>query len=180
MKNNLAEGDYCEMLKEENRQMLLEFISALPENYQMMFQEIAEFAIQLGYTPKKTKSKDFALDFSKSKVKRTIMKMEIHDNGIKTNGPGLRLKFYASKDYSGIFRNGVQKVIEEFDGKYTGCYGCGKCKGEPEGYTYTYSNGTQVFRCGHELIAIKNVSSQNIEEIETLLTAQDEYFLRHN
>jgi hypothetical protein len=168
------------MISEKNSLLLKAFICELPESYGEMFQDIAEFAISLGYTPKKTKSKDFVLDFSKSKVKRTIMKMEIHDNAIKKNGPGLRLKFYANKEYSDIFKKGIQKVIEEFDGRYTGCYGCGRCKGELEGYTYIYSDGRKVFRCGGELIAIHNFSHENISEIKTLIKVQDEFFMKNN
>jgi hypothetical protein len=167
------------MVNEKTSQLLIDFISELPESYQEMFQDIAEYSISLGYTPKKTKSKNFALDFSKSKVKRTIMKMEIHDNAIKKNSPGLRLKFYAGKDYSDIFKRGIQRVIEEFDGKYTGCYGCGRCRGESEGYTYIYADGKKVFRCGSELIEIHNFSIKNIPEIKTLLKKQDEFFLKN-
>lgn len=164
------------MINEKNAQILKNFILELPENYRDMFRDIAEYSISLGYTPKRTKSKDFALDFSKNKVKRTIMKMEIHDNAIRMNNPGLRLKFYANKEYSNIFKQGIQRVVEEFDGKYTGCYGCGKCKGELEGYTYTYDDGKEIFRCGGELISIHNFSAENIPEIKTLMRAQDEFF----
>lgn len=164
------------MLSERTSKLLNEFISELPESQREMFQEIAEYSISLGYTPKKTKSKDFALDFSKSKVKRTIMKMEIHHNAIKMNEPGLRLKFYANKNYSDIFKLGIQRVIEEFNGKYTGCYGCGRCKGELEGYTYTYNDGKKIFRCGSELIAIHNFSPKDIPEIKMLIKVQDEFF----
>lgn len=168
------------MVNEKNGQLLKDFISELPENYREMFRDIAEYAIALGYTPKKTKSKDFVLDFSKSKVKRTIMKMEIHDNAIKKNVPGLRLKFYASKDYSDIFRQGIQRVIEEFNGRYTGCYGCGRCKGGLEGYTYAYADGKKVYRCGSELISIHNFNPGNIPEIKTLIKTQDEFFMQRS
>ena len=166
------------MLTEKTKQLLKDFIAELPESYRDMFQEIAEYAISFGYTPKKTKSKDFALDFSKSKVMRTIMKMEVHDNAIKNNLPGLRLKFYANKEYSDIFKQGIQRVIEEFDARYTGCYGCGKCKGELEGYTYTYPDGKNVFRCGGELIAIHGFSPKDIPEIKVLIQGQDEFFMK--
>ena len=167
------------MINEKCSQLLQGFISELPECYQEIFKDIAEYSISLGYTPKKTKSKDFALDFSKSKVKRTIMKMEIHSNAIKKNGPGLRLKFYANEGYSEIFNMGIKKVIEEFDGKYTGCYGCGKCRGELEGYTYSYADGRRVFRCGNELISIPNFSHENISEIKELIKGQDEFFMKN-
>ncbi len=166
------------VINDKNTRLLKDFISELPELYREMFKDIADYTISLGYTPKKTKSKDFALDFSKSKVKRTILKMEIHDNAKKESAPGLRLKFYASKNYSDIFKLGVQKVVEEFNGKYTGCYGCGRCKGELEGYIFTYIDGSSVFRCGNELIAIHNFSSNNVPEIKSLLKVQDEFFIK--
>lgn len=166
------------MVNEKNSQLLNDFISELTESYREMFRDIAEYSISLGYTPKKTKSKDFVLDFFKSKINRTILKMEIHNNAIKMNGPGLRLKFYANKDYSDIFKQGIQRVIEDFNGKYTGCYGCGRCKSELEGYTYTYPDGKKVFRCGSELITIHNFNSKNISEIKALIKGQDEFFMR--
>lgn len=164
-------------MNEKSKQLLQNFIAELPLDYQAMFQELAEYAISLGYTPKKTKSKDFVLDFSKSKVKRTIMKLEVHDNAIKSNAPGLRLKFFANQEYSDIFQRGIQKVIEEFNGRYTGCYGCGKCKGKLEGYTYIYPDGKKVFRCGGELIAIHNFGTQDVTEIKSLIKLQDEFFM---
>ena len=164
-------------MNEKTTQLLQDFITELSTDYQDIFQDLANYAISLGYTPKKTNSKDFVLDFSKNKVKRTIMKLEIHDNAIKTNAPGLRLKFFANKEYSDIFQRGIQRVIEEFNGRYTGCYGCGKCKGQLEGYTYTYPDGRKVFRCGGELISIHNVGVHNVSEIKNLIKVQDEFFM---
>lgn len=166
------------MISEKSKQVLETFLVNLPESSREMFREIAEFAIDLGYLPKKTKSKDYVIDFIKNKVKRTVLKLEVHDNGIKTNGPGIRMKFYATAEYSDIFRNGVKRVIEEFGGKYTGCYGCGKCKYELEGYTYVYDDGKKVFRCGNELIAITGIGEQHIPEIKELLKTQDSFFQR--
>lgn len=117
-------------MNEKTSQLLNDFILELPESYQQMFLDLAGYTISLDYTPKKTKSKDFVLDFSKSKVKRTILKMEIHDNGQKRNGPGLRQKFYAN-----------------------------------------------VFRCGNELIAIRDFSPRNTTEIKALLKVQDDFFM---
>jgi hypothetical protein len=165
-------------MNEKTTQLLQDFIAELPQDYQALFQGLADYAISLGYTPKKTKSKDLALDFSKSKVKRTIMKLEVHDNAIKTNAPGLRLKFFANTEYSDIFQRGIQRVIEEFNGRYTGCYGCGKCKGQLEGYTYIYPDGKKVFRCGGELISIHGFGVYNVLEIKNLIKVQDEFFMK--
>lgn len=166
------------IMDEKSMLLLNSFLLELPERYREIFRELGEYAISLGYRPKRTKSKDFTLDFSKNKVKRTILKMEVHDNGQKSNSPGLRLKFYATEAYSKIFRDGVQTVIEEFNGKYTGCYGCGRCKGKLEGYIFTYPDGKEVFRCGNELIAIHDFDAHDIPEIKALLKTQDEFFCK--
>lgn len=106
------------------------------------------------------------------------MKLENHENGTPTGMPGIRLKFYANKTYSHIFEEGIKRVIEEFDGRYTGCYGCGRCKGDLEGYVYHYANGRDVFRCGSELIAIQNCTPENLDEIKHLMKTQDHYWMK--
>lgn len=164
-------------MNEKSRILLNEFLDAIPLKHRIMFNELAEYADNLGYIPKRTKTKNFSIDFSKSKVKKTIMKFEDHDNGIPSRVPGLRLKFYANKTYSDIFEEGIKRVIEAFEGRYTGCYGCGRCKGDLEGYTYRYPDGRSVFRCGSELIAIQNWHDGYLEEIKQLLKAQDKFWI---
>ena len=157
--------------------VLEEFLAELPPEWREPFREVGRCAMALGYTPKRTKTRHPALDFSKSRVKRTILKLERYDNGVPANGPGIRLKFYASPAYSTVFRNGVQRVIEEFGGKYTGCYGCGRCAGEPQGYRFRYPDGREIFRCGSELIRLPQVRADDVDEIKELLRVQDAYFL---
>jgi hypothetical protein len=141
-----------------------------------LFGEIAEYTISLGYIPKKAKTRVFNIDFSKNKLNKTILKLEAPDPKYVESSPGIRLKFYANKDYSYIFKQSIKHVIEEFDGRYTGCYGCGKCKGTLEGYIYTYSDGKNIFRCGGELISIKDWHSKNLSEIKQLMKVQDEFW----
>jgi hypothetical protein len=86
------------------------------------------------------------------------------------------MKFFANETYSEIFRNGIKNVIEEFDGRYTGCYGCGDCGDTPQGYTFEYPDGRAVYRCGRELISIFDFSSKSLDEMKRLLKRQAEYF----
>lgn len=157
------------------------FIFINNEQYKTMFLELAEYAISLGYKPVRNKTKDISIDFRKNKIKKTIMKMEAkeqkHDGNKcgERNIPGLRLRFFAAKDYSDIFKYGIQHVIEEFEGKYTGCYGCGKCNGT-EGYTFFYPDGRQVYRCGGELISVFDFAEKNLPEIKLLLKTQADYY----
>ncbi len=157
--------------RERYEQLITEFVDTLPDEYQATYKTIAFFALDLGYRPKRTKTQTFTLDFTSTKVKKTLVKMLSHDDR-----PELRLKFYANKDYSEKFKAGIKQVIEEFDGKYTGCYGCGRCKDKTEGYIYTYPDGKKVFRCGFELIPVEGITMEDVPEIELLMAKQDEHF----
>lgn len=169
-------------MNDKQHNLIEDFLSHIDQNYHALFLELADYAISLGYTPIRNKTQDFSIDFRKNKTRKTILKMEEKEqkhDGYRygeRNVPGLRLKFYASKEYSDTFRKGIQRVIEDFDGKYTGCYGCGRCKGEPQGYIYEYQDGRRVFRCGSELVSVFNFTPDHIQEMEKLLKEQDQYF----
>lgn len=169
-------------MNQNQKDLLNSFLDSINKDYYEMFLELAQYAVALGYTPRRNKTQDFSIDFYKNKFKTSVMKMEVqeqkHDGYSygERNIPGLRLKFYASSNYSDVFKNGIKNVIEEFDGKYTGCYGCGRCKEQLEGYTYIYPDGKKVFRCGRELISIFDFSKENLQEIKDLIKRQDEFY----
>ena len=158
-----------------------EFLSQIPAEYTNLFRTLAEHAVSLGYRPVRCRTSGLNIDFRSSKAGRTIMKFtleeEKHDGFAygERNIPGLRMRFFASGEYSEIFHKAVQYVIERFDGKYTGCYGCGRCQGEPQGYHYTYPDGRKVFRCGGELLSVFDFTEENLEEMKELLSRQAEY-----
>ncbi|OOM78185.1 hypothetical protein CLPUN_20440 [Clostridium puniceum] len=169
-------------MNERHRSILNELLSNIDVKYNLMFLELGEYAVNLGYNPVRNKTSDVIIDFRKNKVKKTILKMEAKEqkhDGYKygeRNIPGLRLRFFAAKEYSDIFKHGIKNVIEEYDGKYTGCYGCGRCDGT-EGYDFIYPDERQVYRCGVELISIFNFTEKDIPEIKKLLKIQDDYYL---
>lgn len=162
--------------------LMEEYLSQIREEYRGMFRELAEYAADLGYAPTRCKTKDLTIDFRCSRLKATIMKMEIKEqrhDGFRCGErdvPGLRLKFFAAKSYSEIFQRGIQRVIEDFDGRYTGCYGCGRCAGVPKGYVFRYPDGREVFRCGSELISVFDFGEAHLQEIKALLKEQADYF----
>jgi hypothetical protein len=168
-------------MKDKYTAILNDLLLSMNDKYKSMFLELAEYATNLGYNPVRNKTQDVTIDFRKNKIKKTIMKMEVHEqkhNGYKygeRNVPGLRLRFFASKEYSDIFKNGIKHVIEEYDGKYTGCYGCGRCD-RTEGYIYIYPDGRQVYRCGSELISIFDFTEQDIPEIKKLMKSQSDFY----
>ena len=164
-------------MKENCRLLIDNFLAVIPAEYREMVNDLAEFSDSLGYTPKRNKVSLFSIDFSKSKIKRTVMKIEECDPKISSGIPQLRLKFYANTIYSDVFKDSIKSVIEKFDGKYTGCYGCGRCKDEPEGYVYLYPDGRKIFRCGGELIPIQKWYEGHIDEIKQLIKTQDDFWL---
>lgn len=164
-------------MKEKCRLLIDDFLAVIPAEYREMVNDLAEFADRLGYTPRRNKVSLFSIDFYKSKIKRTIMKLEECNPKIPSGIPQLRLKFYANANYSDTFKAGIKSVIESFDGKYTGCYGCGRCKDKPEGYVYLYPDGRKIFRCGGELIPIPNWYEGHIKEIKQLMKTQNDFWL---
>lgn len=196
VRNNGIVPDIIRMLtikKKPNRKkeepstgnLLEEYLPRIPAEYADLFRTLAEHAISLGYRPVRCKTAALSIDFRSSKAKRTIMKFTLEEekhDGFRygeRNFPGLRMRFFAASDYSEIFHHAVQTAIENFDGKYTGCYGCGRCPGEPQGYHYTYPDGRQVFRCGGALLSIFDFSDADLPEMKKLLEAQAQYDKEH-
>jgi hypothetical protein len=158
--------------------LIEDFLQVIGEDYRQMFKELSEFVMKNGYNPSRNKTQDLTIDFKNNQTKKTIMKFEQFEqkhDGLQYKErlvPGLRIKFYANKSYSKIFQDAVKRVIEAFDGKYTGCYGCGRCQNKPQGYVYIYPDGKKVFRCGFELLSIFNFSNSDLPEIKLLLQNQ--------
>ncbi|NLF00400.1 MAG: hypothetical protein GX601_05410 [Anaerolineales bacterium] len=152
-------------------------ISEMADDEKELYGEIAAYTVELGYTPKPVKTAHGASDaltFTKSRIGRTLLKIRPNHKDGKTQ---LVLSFFATPEYSDVFQDGIRRVIEEFDGKYTGCYGCGRCEGD-EGYTYVYPDGRAVCRCGLELIELPPVGAEHADadEIRALMRAQDQYW----
>jgi hypothetical protein len=152
--------------------VLNNFLNDLNNEDKKIYSEIANFAYELGYKAKRAKTKDINYVFTSSRTKKHLLKFSYVDGK-----PQLKMKFYASHDYSKIFQDSVKEVIEEFNFKYTGCYKCGKCEGAPIGYIYEYPDGKKYFRCGSELICLSMITEEHVPEILSLLKTQHEYYL---
>jgi hypothetical protein len=132
---------------------------------------IAEYAFQLGYKARKDKTRAPGYTFTHRQVKKPVLRFT------SCRGkPVLRLKFFAALTYSHFFQEAIRATIEEYDFKYTGCYGCGSCDGT-RGYRYRYPDGREYYRCGAELIEIFDIPSVPLEEILKLFKTQHEYYL---
>ena len=148
------------------------FLDRIETNDRTYYKEIAEKAIELGYKPKRDKVKHLGISFRSSKHNVTILRY-IYDKR-----PEYRLKFFAAKVYSKIFDESIKWIIEKFNYRYVGCYGCGKCIKELEGYTVEYEDGRKYFRCGSELIEIKDMNERIKDEVIELMERQALYYER--
>lgn len=148
-----------------------DYYTILTDDERMVFSAIAEYAFSLGYKAKKDKINAIGYSFMHSKVKTQILRFT------SSNGkPILRIKFFASPTYSKFFHEAIRATIEEYDYKYTGCYGCGECNGT-HGYQYKYPDGREYYRCGKELVEIFDMCGMPLRELLDLLKRQHEFFL---
>jgi hypothetical protein len=151
-----------------------EFLCLVDNDKKEYFEEIMEEAVKFGFVPKKDKVKHFGISFLSKDCNATVLRV-IKDKRIE-----LRLKFFASKLYSSVFDESIKRTIERFDYKYTGCYGCGKCTDQKEGYIVRYPDNVQYFRCGNELIEIINIDKEIADEIKVLIKNQHNYYMMKN
>ena len=150
--------------------ILDQFYGFLPDDRIGLYNEMADKAMDLGFKPKLDKTKHLSVSFISSAYKITILRF-IYEKNV----PAYRLKFFASHDYSSVFDQSIKKTIEKYNFKYVGCYKCGKCKDELEGYRVEYEDGRGYFRCGFELIEIIDLNEQVKDEVVKLMERQAEY-----
>jgi len=169
-------------MTEKQKDTLNKIIYALPDEHREAFKEVAEYAVSLGYTPVLKGAKKNYGDFSKSKIGRTILKI---DTG--PTPPRLAIKFYALPEYTGIFQEAIEESIREHARlKYEikpHCTGCmqrrnGRCN-EPQGYNISLPDGKQGFICGFGIMSLPSFSAENIPEVKAALKAQDNFFINN-
>ena len=162
-------------MTEKQKIALNKVITDLPDECRESYLEIAECAVSLGYMPViKGVREDYA-DFTKSKLKRTILK-------INTNPDyrGIAIKFYALSSCGGVFREAIAERLAYWNrlGYEARCFGCGKCDGT-HGYACALPDGRQGFLCGFGVIPLPTFRSENVSEVKEALKLQDEFFMNH-
>jgi hypothetical protein len=157
----------------KQQQALETILAALPEDMWESGREVAEYAVSLGYMPAiKGVRKDYA-DFTKSKVKRTILKINTDPNFC-----GLGMKFYAIPAYTGIFADAIAMRLRYWDklGYEARCFGCGHCDGT-HGYKCTLPDGRAGFLCGWGVLPLPAFRAEHIPAIKEALRVQDAFFV---
>ena len=148
-----------------------DYLVLLAENERTIFKTIADYAFLLGYRAKKDKTAALGYSFTHSKIKKPVLRFTS-----SRGKPILRLKFFASPVYSEYFQEAIKATIEEYDYRYTGCFGCGRCD-STQGYTYRYPDGREYYRCGSELIEFYNLEKAPVGELLKLFKQQHDYYL---
>ena len=149
-----------------------DYFDTLADDEKRIFSALADFAFGLGYKAKKDKTSALGYSFTHSKVKKGILRFTS-----SRGKPILRIKFFAAQEYSDFFHEAIRATIEEYDYKYTGCYGCANDCGGTDGYKYRYPDGREYYRCGSELIEIRDIKDLPLEETLDLLRRQHDHFL---
>jgi hypothetical protein len=147
-----------------------DFLSALDEGHRPLFELMMRKALSLGYKMSRDKTRCPSYSFSSRKYGTTILR--VIDDGKRRY---IRLKFFGSASYPPAFEAALKRTIEEYDFKYTGCYGCGSCA-TPIGYRIEYPDGREYFRCGRELVEIFDIDEAAARDAERLMEEQTAYF----
>ena len=95
-------------MTEKQKYALDKIISKLPEENRQAFRDVAEYAISLGYMPV-LKGGETYTDFTKSKTKRTILKINA-----SCKPPCIGIKFYATPEYVGVFREALEASVRTY------------------------------------------------------------------
>ena len=162
-------------MTEKQSDALARIMAALPEDCRALYREVADCAISLGYMPAIRGTRGDYLDFVKSKVHRTLLKI----NTDPKFPPCMAMKFYALPTLSAFFQSAVEERLRTWErlGYAARCFGCGRCDGT-EGYRVTLPDGETGFLCGYGVLPLPPVRAANVAEIQAALEAQDAFFMR--
>jgi len=153
------------------------FVTALPANEREIYRDIAEYAVELGYTPSNEKNTHgifIALVFSKTKISKRLIK--IHPPCIYSDETEFKMQFYGTTEYSEFFH---EKLRQDIDAGIAICERqCEKCSGK---YVCVYPDGRNGFRCAiHSLVKLSPLGVNNMDEIKKLMKTQDEFWIEQS
>ena len=153
-------------MTENQKKKIDDLISALPECDKALYRELAEYAVELGYSPSKAKTPNGPVDFSKNinNCFRKLCKISPPNPAKQQENTIFALSFYTVTEYSDIFHECVKRACESRKSR-VGVNGCGSCK-KCTGYTYTYPCGKKIMCCHDKLITLPVISGKYLVEIK--------------
>lgn len=156
-------------------QALERIMAALPDGVRATYRDIAEHAMALGYMPVLKGARETYADFTKGRVKRSILKIDTDPNF----PPRLAIRYYTLPAYTPFLEKAVldRAMALRGDGYEVRCYGCGRCDGT-QGYRFTLPDGGQGFWCGRDIMPLPPFGEAQLLEIKAAMRAQDDFYMR--
>ena len=161
---------------EKYNAVLKEYLNIVPPENKNLYEELANMAINAGYTPIRDKTGMISISFRNNKAKFTIMKFS------EDTKDGFKFKFAANKNYSKIFDESVKKYDQYLRGLYSEkcnlknvtCLGCKKCGNEKKWfYTIEYDDGRKYTVCGTvAFVYVSQISKEIVDEAGKMIRCQ--------
>ena len=157
-------------------ELINELVAATSSEERELCRHIANFLLELGYTPRKQRVRALSLAFKSNKTKQTIAKITVSSSAGRE--VLYSFKFYACKCLPKKLSDAVRRAIESTNGQYR-CCGCGVCgaKEGDRGYSSTYPEGKDFLRCGAYVVTVPELGMDDLGDLERVLSEQHGYFL---
>jgi hypothetical protein len=156
--------------------ILKEYLDIVPPENKNLYEELANMAINAGYTPTRDKTGIISISFRNNKTKFTIMKFS------EDTKDGFKFKFAANKNYPKIFYESIKRYDQYLRGLYSEkynlrnstCFGCKKCSNEKKlFYTIKYDDGREYTVCGTvAFVYIDQISKEIVNEAGKMIQIQ--------
>lgn len=152
------------------------FYSMISSEQKMVYQPIINLLIERGYTPMKKQTKGYILSFSNLSHNRVIARFGVREGGADAF---FGLRFSSCTNYSDKFSKVIRDRILSSNNRLAKCGECGFCKGDKFVYTYTFPDGEMKAACGAFVLEIPDVTTNDIDEIKSLINEQHAYFMEY-
>lgn len=160
-------------------------MSLLTEQDALLYRQIIDYLVELGYVPQKQKVRGYVLSFRHGQSNKVIAKAGV--SGGKDKRPFVSIKFFDCKSVPVKYCEALRHEIESHGGRYCGplrsnirknaCGRCPPCTGDGLGYYYVHPDGREVLRCGAYPIVIPDLTPHDIDHMKQLILEQHSYFL---
>ena len=171
-------------MNQKNAKLIHDLMMNLSNDDKVLYGQITDFLIQLGYVPQKQRVKDYVLSFKHKQNGRVIAKIGIRGEEQKV---AVSIKFFGCKTVPQKYIDALKTEIESRNGQYCGplrddivknrCGFCKQCTGGGIAYYYAYPDGRELLRCGAYPIHIPDLTLNDIDGMKKVLMEQHEYFL---
>lgn len=169
----------CTIIKtKKQRELIEQYLSQLAGEEQKVYRELIEYLSELGYNPKK---EGLRISFKHDSHNKQIAKIGMSKG--KQPRPIFKLRFSACRDYSGRFKDIVNKAVSKDNFNESRCiYGnCDFCAGEAKSHVYAGEtpDGTLRYHCGSSALEIPDIKAEDSVEIKRLMKEEHIYLMKN-